>query len=264
MKRIPTCLLAGILCATTVVAYAQQSTSSNELMMTYAIDFLDRPYVAGTLEQAGDEQLVVNCDEVDCTTFVEYVLAMAMATAPDGTLTEEDFVTCLKRVRYRDGKIDGYTSRLHYFTDWIYNGVRNGFLEDVTSHVSLVKQTIDVSYMTRHPQEYPALAHSADNIGKMRDIEATLSGKEVAYLRTEDIPEEGWPWIKNGDIIAITTNREGLDVAHVGIAFYADGKLGLLHASSSEGKVMVSNYSLRRLLANNRYWTGIRVVRLKK
>ena len=70
--------------------------------------------------------------------------------------------------------------------------------------------------------------------------------------------------IKDGDIIAITTNTPGLDVAHMGIAFYADSKLLLVHASSTDKKVVASKVSLSQMLKDNNKWTGIRVLRMKK
>ena len=74
----------------------------------------------------------------------------------------------------------------------------------------------------------------------MKKIEQSLSGKESHYLPKAKLPADGLPWIKDGDIIAITTNTPGLDVAHMGIAFYADSKLLLVHASSTDKKVVVS------------------------
>ena len=64
---------------------------------------------------------------VDCLTFVEYTLAQALGSS---------FADNLQKIRYRDGIIDGYTSRLHYTSDWIENGVRQGLLEDVTARNS--------------------------------------------------------------------------------------------------------------------------------
>ena len=84
------------------------------------------------------------------------------------------------------------------------------------------------------------------------------------YLPKNKLPYNGLSWIKNGDIIAITTNIPGLDVAHMGLAFYADGKLTLIHASSSDGKVAASTIALSQMLKNNANWTGIRVLRMKK
>ena len=77
-------------------------------------------------------------------------------------------------------------------------------------------------------------------------------------------PKINYHSIKNGDIIAITTNTPGLDVAHMGIAFYVNGKLSLLHASSKEKKVVISKVTLGQMLQKNKNWTGIRVLRMKK
>lgn len=266
MKRLLICLLAALVSVILGLPTAQaQSGTTNQLMVNYAVDFLDRPYAAGTLEVGDDlTELITNCDEVDCTTLVEYVTAMTLATTADGSLSEHNFMDCLLRVRYRDGQMNGYPSRLHYFSDWIYNGVRNGFLDDVTRLNVNTKLKLSLSYMSSHPEKYPQLVSSTSNLAAIKKVEQNLSGEEVAYLPEEDLPEEGWTWIKAGDIIAFTTDTEGLDVAHVGIAFYADGRLGLLHASSTEGKVVVANSSIKRLLKQNKRWTGIRVLRVKK
>ena len=81
----------------------------------------------------------------------------------------------------------------------------------------------------------------------MKEIEQSLSGQTINYLPKNKLPYNGFNWIKNGDIIAITTNTPGLDVAHLGIAFYVDGKLTLLHASSTDKKVEVSKVALSQM-----------------
>lgn len=96
----------------------------------------------------------------------------------------------------------------------------------------------------------------------MAEYEKAISGKVVHWLPKSELPEAGLPWIMNGDIIAITTKMPGLDIAHVGIAEYKEGKLHLLHASSTLGKVVVSDEPLNHMLNNNKSWTGIRVVRM--
>lgn len=234
-------------------------------MLSNGIKYLDVPYVAHTLEADGAEELIINCDEVDCTTLVEYVLAETLTPKmADGDVSETAFAENLQKIRYRDGKIDGYTSRLHYIADWINNGVRNHFLMDVTAAMSPDTQKLSLSYMSSNPQQYKQLANSPENVARMKKIEQALSGKEVHYLPKEKLPANGLPWIKDGDIIAITTNTPGLDVTHMGIAFYADGKLTLLHASSAEKKVVVSKVTLSQMLKDNEKWTGIRVLRMNK
>lgn len=257
MKRI-SCLLCAALCAAGVLAQSEKS-----VMLTNAVKYIETPYVAHTLDLDGPEDLVINCDEVDCTTLVEYVLAESLCPKlPNGDVSETAFGELLIRIRYRNGEIKGYTSRLHYISEWINNGLHQGFIGDVTATHSSDTQTLGLSYMSQHAREYPKLANSPQNVAIMKKVEKVLSGEVFHYLPKEKLPAEGLPWIKDGDIIAITTNLPGLDVAHMGLAMYVDGKLTLLHASSKEKKVVVSTLALSRMLEDNPQWTGIRVLRM--
>ena len=59
-----------------------------QLILHNALTYLGKPYVAHTLEINDEEQLVVNLEEVDCTTFVEYVLAQSLATVRGGAMED--------------------------------------------------------------------------------------------------------------------------------------------------------------------------------
>ena len=239
------------------MAFAQQpvESTSNESdpMLRIGKSYLGTRYVANTLDRNEVEQLVINTKEVDCLTFVEYTLAQALGSS---------FADNLQRIRYRDGIINGYPSRLHYTSDWIDNGLRNGFLTDVTARNSSHTTKLSLSYMSTHPKQYKKLVDSPENVTQMAEYEKALSGKIVHWLPKSELPENGLSWIMDGDIIAITTKLPGLDIAHVGIAQYIKGKLHLLHASSTLGKVVVSDKPLNHMLNNNKSWTGIRVVRM--
>lgn len=250
---VSACLLAGTLAA--------QDTN---LMLANGQQFINTPYVAHTLEVGEVENLVINCDEVDCTTLVEYVLAMSLCPTQGDAMLESDFANNLQRIRYRDGVINGYTSRLHYITDWVNNGVRNGFLEDVTAKNCPYSTPLSVSFMTTHPQKYKQLTNSPANVTQMKEYEKALSGQEIYWLPKDVLPVTGMPWIKNGDIIAITSATPGLDVAHIGIAIYINGNLTILHASSWQGTVLVEKLPLKSFLARNKNFAGIRVVRMKR
>ena len=69
--------------------------------------------------------------------------------------------------------------------------------------------------------------------------------------------------IEDGDIIAVTSNVEGLDVQHVGLAARVKNRIHLLHASSSEGKVVLSKKTLYRYLMQSRTRSGIMVARIR-
>ena len=224
-----------------------------EPMLRIGKSYLGTKYVANTLDQGTEETLVIAPQTVDCLTFVEYTLAQALGSS---------FADNLQKIRYRDGIIDGYTSPLHYPSDWIENGVRQGLLEDVTARNSAQTTKLSLSYMSTHPKQYKHLADSPENVKRMAEYEKALSGKKVHWLPKNKLPDTGLPWIMDGDVIAITTKLPGLDIAHVGIANFVNGKLHLLHASSTLGKVVLSEEPLSQMLNNNKSWTGIRVVRM--
>ena len=142
-------LLSIIISLITVMAFAQQpvESTSNESdpMLRIGKSYLGTRYVANTLDRNEVEQLVINTKEVDCLTFVEYTLAQALGSS---------FADNLQRIRYRDGIINGYPSRLHYTSDWIDNGLRNGFLTDVTARNSSRTTKLSLSYMSTHPKQY--------------------------------------------------------------------------------------------------------------
>lgn len=224
-------------------------------ILTNGLKFLNTPYVANTLEVNEQESLVIDTGQVDCTTLVEYVLAQ---TLPG------DFAGNLQRIRYRDGKIDGYTSRLHYISDWINNGVRHEIIEDVTAANTSFTGKLELSFMSTHPQLYKSLKNSPENVRKMAAYEKALKGQVIHFLPKDQVKAEGFPWIRDGDVIALMTNIPGLDVSHMGIAVYQEDKLHLLHASSTERKVVISKYPLSEMMDRNKSWTGIRVLRMKQ
>ena len=94
------------LCAAALVTSV--SAQGGKDMLSNGIKYLDVPYVAHTLEADGPEELVINCDEVDCTTLVEYVPGRDGITPNWPTETSRKrFADNLQKIRYRDGKSTG-------------------------------------------------------------------------------------------------------------------------------------------------------------
>jgi hypothetical protein len=220
--------------------------------------FLDTPYKTGTLDGQGKENLIVNLSSFDCTTFVETVLTLARC-AFNGKITPAEFRRTLKFIRYRQGNIIGYASRLHYFTDWLRDNEKKGILKDVSRHFDAEAQRKKINYMTTHRESYAALSNE-NEFQKMLVVEKNLS-RRVFYVIGKDKVSAQKAKIQNGDIIAITTNQEGLDVAHVGFACWQEKNLHLLHASSNEGGVVISKKTLVTYLKSNKKFTGIIVAR---
>lgn len=229
-------------------------------MLKNGLPFLGTPYVAHTLERTANEELFTSQSEVDCTTFVEYVMALSLCKDP---VSEKEFAQNLQRVRYREGILDGYTSRLHYVADWVNDNSRKGIIEDVTAAHSTDKDTVQLYYMSANSEKYKHLKNSPENVAEMKKHEKRLTGQEIYWLPKAKLPDEGFSWIKDGDIIMLTTHIRGLDVSHMGIAIYQGNQLYLLHASSVEKKVIIDQRTLRKQLHDSKHVTGIRVLRMQ-
>jgi cell wall-associated NlpC family hydrolase len=219
---------------------------------------LGTPYVAQTLEVGEQEMLVVNLRGLDCTTFVENVLVMSRL-AEAGKLQWDKYVEFLEQVRYRDGKLEAYPSRLHYFTDWIRDNERKGLVRDVTEDLGGVTVYKDINFMGTHRKAYPFLA-SDEHYAAILKVEESLSQYPLCILPAEEVANRE-AQIENGDIIALATDIKGLDVTHTGIAVRADsGRIHLLHASTV-GEVVISEAPLAEYLKEVKHNTGIIVAR---
>lgn len=228
-------------------------------MVAVGKSFLGTPYVAKTLEIGKTESLVVNLHGLDCTTFVENVLAFSLLLKK-GQSNFDDFTQALETIRYKDGELDGYASRLHYFSEWIANNESKGLLKDITNEIGGKEITKPINFMSTHRDLYPFLSDDA-NFEKIKASEKYLNEQVICVLAQEDILANEH-LIKSGDIIALTTSIKGLDITHTGIATREkDGRIHLLHASTV-GKVVVSKLHLVDYLKKIKGNTGIMVARV--
>lgn len=235
-------------------------------MLWIARQFMGVPYVAHTLEINNEEQLVVNTRQLDCTTLVETVTALKLCIDQDKR-TWNDYLMALRNLRYRQGVLDGYPSRLHYFTDWIIDKQLMGFVTEVQQPnppFSAV-QKIAVSYMSEHPQAYQALKSHPQFVPVIRQQENALTGKTYRYIPKSAVRNTKLlrQTVKDGDIIAITCNKRGLDIAHLGFAVWRNDGLHLLNASQLHKKVVEEPMTLYRYLQKHPTFTGIRIIRIK-
>jgi hypothetical protein len=234
-------------------------TSLGQLMVEIGKFFLRKPYVVGTLETKGAERLVINLREFDCFTFVENVIALARYVESRQE-SLEGFRRLLRKIRYRNGQLQGYASRLHYFSDWIYDNQKKGIVRNVTAEIGSRSFKKAINFMTTHPDLYPLMKNEA-NLRRMKSVERTISRRLLYYIPKKfvrTLEDE----IHDGDIIAITTNTEGLDVQHVGFAVRVKNRIHLLHASSAERKVVFSQQTLYQYLMQGGTRSGIMVARV--
>lgn len=230
----------------------------NQLIPEIGTYFIGLEYVDKTLEVADNEKLIVNLRELDCTTYAENLLALARSIKSDRA-TFERFTKELEKIRYRDGKRTEYPSRLHYFSDWIYNNREKDLVQTPADSFGK-KYPNDLYFMSNHPESYKHLSSNPEYIQDMKEIEDELSGREYYYLPKEDY-ESKKHLLKEGDIIGITTNIEGLDVVHVGVLVKKNGDFHLLHASQSQRKVEISDEPVSSFIKPGSSNTGFMIAR---
>ena len=228
----------------------------------FAKKMLGIPYVAGTLDGNEEEQLVVRIDALDCTTFVETVLAFCIADKR-GERDFEGFKKALTDVRYRDGILNGYTSRLHYFSDWIRNNEQMGFVKECTSETACSQpKELWLDFMTTHVDSYLPMKKNPELVKEMAAHEKNWQGTVVSYIPKENLNLSSDELkIKDGDVLAMVTNIKGLDIVHVGFAFWKEGKLHLLHASSSAKKVIEDPQTQYESSGKTKAHIGLRAIR---
>lgn len=275
MKRL--CLICLLSCLSlgfglcqpadsTTVSRLLQQAPANASPLYFARQLKGKPYVSHTLEVNDREQLVVNLRELDCTTLVENAVALTLCVHA-GQRSFADYRHWLTQLRYRQGRLDGYPSRLHYFTDWINDNVDMRLVSEVVSDAAPFStvQTVSVSYMSAHASQYKALKNRPEFIPVIAEQEHRLTGQQHRYIPKREIKNTAAlrAIVHDGDILAITCTKEGLDIAHVGVAVWHNDGLHMLHASSMKKQVIEDPLTLSSYLSRHPSFTGIRVIRVR-
>jgi len=226
------------------------------------------PYQPHTLEAylraggsaAGPEPLALSLTRFDCVTLVEACLAVGRASQAGAEPTWEQFGREVERMRYRGGERRGYTSRLHYFSEWITDGAARGLVRDLGAELGGAEDARPLRFMTEHRASYAALADDAV-FGQIGAIERGLDRRARRVVPTARIPEIS-DRLESGDVLGFATAIPGLDVTHAAFAYRdAGGVLRVLHAPLSGGVVEVTSATLREYVGAIRRATGILVAR---
>ncbi len=233
----------------------------NEVIIEIGKSFLKTEYVAHTLEKDGDEQLVINLTGLDCTTFLETSLTFARCIKK-GKTSFEDYQNELTFIRYRDGKLNKYPSRLHYFSDWIYNNQQKGIVKDITEEIGGKEIKFNVDFMSENPKYYTQLKDNPEFIPVISKQEDEINSRQYYYIPENDI-EKIESKIQSGDLIALTTSDKGLDIGHVGLAIKMEnGRIHFLHAPLAGSKVQITETPLSDYAKKIKKHTGIIVLRV--
>jgi predicted CopG family antitoxin len=230
-----------------------------ECMGKIATLFIGTDYVGRTLEGKGPEICRVDLTGLDCVTFFENVLCLARVLKKEKT-SFSDFIAELTFTRYRKGILTDYTSRLHYTSDWIQDNEEKRVVKNITEELGGEELPVRVSFMSENPGYYPALREFPEFIETITEIEKEINKRKHWYLPRKKIKSVR-KRLQTGDIIAVTTSKEGLDYSHTGLVYRDEkNKIRFLHASSAKKKVLLDVQLHKHIKSVNTH-TGITVAR---
>jgi hypothetical protein len=238
------------------------TTSIGALMQEIGLQFRGRPYLEGALNTGAPERLVVRLDGFDCVTFVETTLALARGVKLRDS-SYAGFARRLAEQRYRDGRLQGYCSRLHYFTEWLADNEDRGIVERLDDDLGGRRMSDSLDFMSTHRSSYDRFATNDSLYACVQSIEDRLRAQHqtrpVRYVPQDSI-RAVYDKLRAGDVVALATSVEGLDVAHTGLVYaHDDGRKGLLHASLSDGVVVSPD--LQRYVQKIDHQIGIVIAR---
>ncbi len=219
---------------------------------------LNTPYVNFTLEEtAPAEKLIINLRELDCTTFTETALALSRTLKSDNQ-TFENYCKELCKIRYRGGEMNGFVSRLHYFSDWIYDNEQMGIVKNITKQAGGQPFNVTAYLMSKVSKNYRQLVADTTLIAPIKEIEEEITNRKHYFIPKTALKASK---IQNGDILAMTTRGKGIEIMHMGLAVKRDGKVYFMHASSKEKRVMITEVPFVNYLRTLRSNTGFMIIR---
>ena len=161
---------------------------------------------------------IVYMDSVDCVTFVEHVLAMALSP------NENEIFPLLQRIRYRDGIID-YMHRKHFLlADWVGEG----------KFARPMKFPVDTTVVRTMPKQAFFKAK------KLRYAvpDSPMEMRFLPYRRAVELASKPYhgPFLVTG--VAFVANTNDLDATHTGLVVFRQGELPLLRHAAFKKQVM--------------------------
>jgi Protein of unknown function (DUF1460) len=237
-----------------------QKLDLGDRLQVIAEQFMGDPYRANLLDQSTTEQPFISLQEFDCVLFLETVLALNstllekpkvsesknLVSTFDPTVssspTELALFQNLQQYRYRDGKLDNYCDRLHYFSDWVLDNQQRGLVKDIGT----VPLKRSLSFMSQNWRKYSPIVKDPSLKDCIQTTESRLSQKlqsgQLNYIPIESLRSQE-NQLRSGDIIGLVTNLKGLDVTHSGFLYRKGSQTpaGLLHASQRSGIKVSAN-----------------------
>lgn len=145
--------------------------------------FLEKTYLLGALGEGADgdydQSPLYRADAFDCETYVDTVLAIALANTPDY------FKHCINQIRYRKGHIS-YINRNHFTClDWNQNNQHQGFVKDITTTIRDRKNQSVVKFAKALIDKPSWYAHKSTQVIHLNNANAIEQEKRLTSLKFE-------------------------------------------------------------------------------
>lgn len=238
---------------------AQGSTTTAQQLVQVAKAFQGTRFMAGVLDFMPVERPFFFLSGFDERSYVETVLAIVHAYNA-GQPTLEGYVDALKKLRYENGKAEGYLSRRLYSAQLADLLLTTGQVTELTNgsgaevlHCTFCRHLDCKKPAANDAQTQQALALQ-ERLTKL-NLHHWPHGK--ALLMADSLRE--------GDLVIISSYRIGLDSEMIGIVAKKQDRNHLMRATPMSYIVGMSKTPLyNQLWNNNKTWAGMRVLRFKK
>ena len=223
------------------------------------------PYKGFTLELDDRvESPSANFEGLDCWTFFEVSLGFArMLRAKEPPYAPADLLRMIELDRYRHGRCTGeYLSRIHFLEELFYDNEKRGLVTNITPRLPGAERMEhrDIHEMTAMWKHYRYLRSNPALLPEMAQIQERVSDLPVYHIPKNRVAAIE-PYLRSGDIIAVTSRDTAGYTSHVGLAYRdAGGVVHFMHASSLYHKVVI-DVRLSAYLADKSDDAGIVVVR---
>ncbi|MBK6282852.1 MAG: DUF1460 domain-containing protein [Draconibacterium sp.] len=137
-----------------------------------------------------------------------------------------------------------------------------GIVKSVSQEIAGTPYRKTINFMSTHPESYLQLKNHPEIQKIIAEREREISMRKTYFIPKEKIGEIESK-LNDGDIVGITSRVDGLDISHVGILVRINGRIHLMHASTTAEKVVISDNSLEDYLLKSKSVTGIMVARPK-
>lgn len=176
------------------------------------------PYFLGPLGEGPDapfdKKPLINLKQVDCVTFCEQTLALALSQ------NYNEAVQTLQKIRYKAGEIK-MECRNHYtMADWTVNN--RWLMEDISSHLA------GHQWLSRTISHQKLFASQKFDGIQVREPDRLM---KVAYIPEAQI-ESILPQLKSGDMGVLIQDHEGIFAAHTGFMIQKEGQWIFRNATS--------------------------------